>query len=282
MNQTYEVQRNIPVHFNIEKPFAVSNPVPVSLDVKLKGAGWNLLRLFTSMNIDFVYDVNVNSGQNVVLTRQYLTDNLGLGQNFVISSVRPESLFVNIGKYEEKYVKIAPRIYVGCIEGYQTVGRPVFTPDSIKIGGASEILRGLNQIYTQDLIFKNVNSSITEMVSLSDSLSNIIWRSQDNVGIFVKVELTADKQFQGVPLKVSGIPQDKDVLLIPQFVDLQLKGGVDQLARLDSYKIDGVLNYEVLYADTTGAVTPIYNLPEGIIIISSKPDKIQYIIKKKF
>lgn len=281
LNQTYEIQRNIPVHLTVEKPYAVANPVPLTLDVKLKGIGWNLLRLFTSLKVDFTYDVNVSSGRNVVLTRQYLADNLGLGQSFNITSVRPESLFVTIGKYEEKYVKIIPRIYVKCIEGYQTVGQPVLSPDSIKIGGAVEIIKNLNHIYTQDLVFKNVNSNISDAIRLSDSLSNILWHSQEDVRIFVKVELTADKQFQDVPLKVSGIPSDKDVMLIPQSIELQLKGGVEQLAKLDNTKIYANLNYSDLLADTTGAVIPKYTLPEGVIIIFSKPDKIQYIIKKK-
>jgi YbbR domain-containing protein len=277
----YEIQRTIPVKLNIEKPFASANTVPQVLEVKIKGTGWNLLRLYTSMSPEFVYDVNTSKNESVVLTRQYLTDNLGFGQLFTITNVKPESLYVKLGKYEEKYVKILPRVYVDCSEGYQVVGKPVITPDSLKIGGSSELLKSLNYVYTRDVIYKNVNGNISQSIRLSDSLANITWRPIDEVNINIKVELTAEKLYPNVSIKVANIPFDKDVLLIPQSADLHVKGGVIQLSELDLNKINGVIEYSALIADTTGAVSPHFTLPEGVTIISVKPERIQYVIKRK-
>ena len=281
LNQTYEIQRTIPVKLNIEKPFASANTVAQSLDVRLKGTGWNLLRLFTSMSPEFVYDVNTSRNESVIYTRQYLADNLGFGQLFTITNIKPESLYVRLGKYEEKYVKILPRVYVDCAEGYQSVGKPVIMPDSLKIGGSSEILKNLNYIYTRDVIYKNVNTNISQTIRLSDSLSNITWRPVDEVNINIKIELTAEKEFSNISLKVANIPFDKDVLLIPQTIGVQIKGGVIQLSELDFNKINGVIEYSELLADTTGSLSPKFTLPEGMIIISMKPERIQYVIKRK-
>jgi YbbR domain-containing protein len=283
LNLSYEIERKVPVKINVNKPFAVADEIPLNLDVKIKGRGWTLLRLFTSFNLNFNYDVYVTKNEQIlVLTKQYLNDNAASGQNLTVTYVKPESLFVKIGRYEERYVKIVPRVYVDCKDGYQIVGTPVVEPDSIKVGGATQILDSLKYIYTRDLIYKNASSSIKDVVRLSDSLSNILWRSSDRVNLTVEVELKADKEFQNVSIDVLNVPSDKDVLLIPQILAVNVTGGVNQLANLDNTKILASVDYNELLRDTTGAVSPRFALPEGITVVYSKPDKIQYVIKKKF
>jgi YbbR domain-containing protein len=283
LNLSYEIERIVPVKINVNRPFAVANELPLTLDVKVKGRGWSLLRLFTSFKLNFNYDVYVTKNEQItILTKQYLNDNALSGQNLTVTSVKPESLFVHIGKYEEKYVKVIPRVYVDCKDGYQTVGLPMIEPDSIKVGGASHILDSLSYIYTQDLIYKNASSVINDMVGLSDSLSNILWRSTDRVSLTVNVELKADKEFKDVNIKVTNVPHDKDVLLIPQIITVNVKGGVNQLAGLDNSKIFAEVDYNKLLSDTTGAVSPKFILPAGVTVFYAKPDKIQYVIKKKF
>jgi YbbR domain-containing protein len=283
LNLSYEIERKVPVRINVNKPFAVADEIPLNLDVKIKGRGWTLLRLFTSFNLNFNYDVYVTREEQIlVLTKLYLNDNAASGQNLTVTYAKPESLFVKIGRYEEKYVRIVPRVYVDCKDGYQMVGSPVVEPDSIKIGGAAQILDSLKYIYTRDLIYKNASSPINDVVRLSDSLSNILWRSYDRVNLNVEVELKADKEFQNVSIEAVNVPPDKDVLLIPQILAVNVTGGVNQLASLDNTKILASVDYKELLKDTTGAVLPRFILPEGVTVVYSKPDRIQYVIKKKF
>lgn len=283
LNLSYEIERTIPVKINVNKPFAVENEIPMNLDVKIKARGWTLLRLYTSLNLGFNYDVYVNKNEQItILTKQYLNDNAASVQNLTITYVKPESLFVKIGRYEEKYVKVIPRVYIDCREGYQTVGMPLVEPDSIKVGGAAKVLDSLRFIYTEDFIYKNVNSTINDAVNLSDSLSNIVWRSADKVNLKVNVELAAEKEFRNVEISAVNVPFDKDVLLIPQILTVNLKGGVNQLANIDNTKILARVDFNDLLKDTTGAVMPRFLLPEGITVLYFKPDGIQYVIKKKF
>ncbi len=283
LNQTYEIDKSVPVKISIIKPYAVSGSIPLRLDVKFRGVGWSLVRLFTSLNPEFNYNVVPRIDEKtVILTKQYLNDNLGLSQNLNIADVYPESLYVVVDKYEEKYVKLLPKVKVECRSGYQVVGRPRLEPDSIKIGGSSRILNSIGPLCTQEVVFNNVNSSFSMDVNVSDSLSNIIWRSENIVKLSVNIELSAEKEYQGVQIRVTGVPADKEVLLIPENVAVHLKGGVNQLAALDPSKIIAALGYNAIFADTTGAVEPIFDLPEGTSLVGIKPEKIQYVIKKKY
>lgn len=282
LNQPYEIEKTIPIKINVSKPYAVSGNIPTNLEVKFKGVGWNLVRLFTSLNLEFNYDVTArNNEQYIILTKSYLENSLGSSQNVSIAAVYPETLYVKIENYEEKYVKLMPFISVECREGYQVVGKPVIEPDSIKIGGAVDVLRNLRFINTQKQVFTNVNASIIKNVNVSDSLSNLLWRSQSEVKLTINVELTAEKEFTNIELKVPNVHPDKEVLLIPQSVSIQLKGGVNQLSAVDVSKINAFIDFSSILADTTGALSPRFELPEGCVVTSVKPDKIQYVIKKK-
>lgn len=282
LNQVYEIEKSVPIRMNINSPYSVSGNIPLSLDVKFRGVGWNLIRLFTSLNLEFNYDITARKKEQFfILTKEYLNNNMGLSQNLNIISVYPETLFVKIEDYEEKYTAILPRLSVNCMDGYQVVGKPVLEPDTIKIGGAVDLLKHIRFLYTKEHIFENVNSDILTNISISDSLSNLIKFSQNEVKLKVFVELTAEKEFQNIEIKVPGIPEDKDVLLIPQSLTIQLKGGVNQLAKIDNSIINAFIDYKEIMSDTTGSLLPKFGLPEGCKVIGVRPERIQYVIKKK-
>ncbi|MEO8514474.1 MAG: hypothetical protein ABI543_13015 [Ignavibacteria bacterium] len=283
LNQTYEIEKTVPVKININKPYAVTGNIPLNLEVKFRGVGWNLIRLFTSFNLEFTYDINARKNEQfIILTKDYLDNNMGLSQNLQITAVYPETLLVKIESYEEKYVKINPRLNVICKEGYQIVGKPELEPDSIKIGGAVELLRKIDHLNTKTITFENVNAGISRIINVSDSLNNILWLSQKELKLKVNIEPTAEKEFTGIEIVVPATPEDKEVLLIPQTISIQLKGGVNQLANIDISKIIAKIDYRKILADSTGSLTPVFEIPPGCTVISIKPETIQYVIKKKY
>jgi hypothetical protein len=282
LNQQYEIEKNIPVKIDINKPFAVTGNIPLFVEVKFRGSGWSLIRLFTSFNLELNYNVNAKRNENIIIvTKDYITNNFAFAENLAITHVFPETLFVKIDKYEEKYLKLHPRVNIECKDGYQVVGKTLLEPDSIKIGGSAELLNSLKYLPTKEEHFSNINSNITKIISVSDTLSNIIWHSQNEVKLSANVELSAEKELSGIEIIIQGIPNDKEVLLIPQTISIRLRGGVNQLSGVDNSKVKAYLNYNVILNDMTGSVVPELFLPEGCTASGLLPEKIQYIIKKK-
>lgn len=283
LNQVYEIDKSVPIKINVNSPYSISGNIPLNLDVKFRGVGWNLIRLFTSLSLEFNYDITARKKEQFfILTKDYLDNNMGLSQNLNIISVYPETLFVKIEDYEEKYAAVLPKLRINCMEGYQVVSKPLLEPDTIKIGGAVDLLRHIQFLYTKEVVFNNVNGDIYSNVNISDSLSNLIKLSQNEVRLTVKVELTAEKEFQNIEIKVPNTPGDKDVLLIPQNISVQLKGGVNQLAKIDNSRIYAFIDYSKILSDTTGSLVPAFELPEGCTVSGVRPELIQYVIKKKF
>lgn len=282
LNQTYEIEKSIPVNIDVNKPFAVSGNIPLNIEVKFRGIGWSLIRLFTSFKLDFNYSINAKRNEQIsIITRDYITHNYAFAENLIITHVYPETLNVKVDRYEEKYIKLSPRVVVECKEGYQVVGSPVIEPDSIKVGGSADILNSLQYIPTKEERFYRVSSSVVKSIPVSDTLSNLVWFSQNEVKLNINVELSAEKEFRGIEITVSGLPGDKEVLLIPQSITLRLRGGVNQLSMIDNSMIKAVLSYYTVLSDTTGSVLPDLKLPEGVTVSQILPEKIQYVIKKK-
>lgn len=282
LDQTFEVDRKIKVKFNINKPYAISGDVPLFVDVKLKAKGWSLVKHFKSPELEFNYDLSNAAGEKMIVnTTERLNLAFGNDQSISIIYAKPDSMQIKIERYEEKYVKVVPYTVIDCIDGYQTVGKPVLEPDSILVGGAASVIRTLYTFRTQRSEYKNVNTSINEMISLSDSLSNIVSFSKDKVRLMCKIEPTAEKIFSNIEINIKNVPTTIDVLLIPQMIDLQVKGGVEQLSKIEPTQLIAYISFNELYADTSGAVIPNLIYPEGVTVISVKPEKIQYVIKKK-
>jgi len=282
LNQQYEIEKNIPVKIDVNKPYAVSGNIPLNVEVKFRGIGWSLIRLFTSFNLVLNYNINAKRNENIIIiTKDYITNNFAFAENLTITHVFPETLYVKTDKYEEKYLKLQPRVNIDCKEGYQVVGKTILEPDSIKVGGSVELLNSLKYLPTKDEHFNNINSNITKIISVSDTLSNIIWHSQNEVKLSVNVELSAEKELNGIEIIIQGVPEDKEVLLIPQAVNIRLRGGVNQLAGVDNTNVKAVLNFNAIMSDLTGSVVPVLILPDGCTASRVLPEKIQYIIKKK-
>jgi YbbR domain-containing protein len=74
----------------------------------------------------------------------------------------------------DKYVKVKTNIQINTRENYSIIGEPVFSPDSVLVQGAQSIIRRITFIPTENKIFNNVNSNITGIINLKDTLSNLI------------------------------------------------------------------------------------------------------------
>ena len=281
LNLSYTIVLSVPLEIKLTKSQALGNDLPSFIDVTLKGKGWELLGLMLSRNVAYNIDLSGYKKDSKINISQTLNDVLGLPAGVSIVSVNPDELEVNFDNITTKYVKVKNNVQVYTKEGYYIIGNPKITPDSIKITGAMSVIGKIKSLPTESTIIKNVNSDFTKYVRVVDTLTNIIKIEPKSVIVSYKIELTAEKNFEDLDVNIFNVPPDKSVLIIPPKITLYLRGGVDELAKLNPDDIVIGIEYKQIESDSTGFIIPRISIPEDVMMIKFQPEKFQYIIKKK-
>jgi hypothetical protein len=95
------------------------------------------------------------------------------------------------------------------------------------------------------------------------------------------VQWFAEKTLADLPVEVTDVPPHRDIVFVPPRVDLVVRGGVQQLSRLGRADVRLRVEYAALLSDTTGLVVPLVMSPPEIQVVARRPERLQYIIRKR-
>lgn len=281
LNLVYNISIAIPLDINLSKTQALANDLPGFADVSVKGKGWDLMLLILSKNLSLNIDLTNYKKDTKINIAQATNDLLSKSSNVVVLSVNPDNIEINFDNIVSKIIKVKNLVNVNPKDGYLVIGSPKITPDSVKVSGAMSIIGKIKFLPTESMNINNVNSGFTKTVKIIDTLINIIKIEPKTVTVSYNIELSAEKNFEDLNVVVSNVPQDKEVLLVPPKLKLYLRGGVDQLAKINPDEIYAGIEYRQIDSDSLGFVSPKIVLPADVIVVKYEPQKFQYIIKKK-
>ncbi len=281
LNLSYSLDISIPVEIQSTKAQALTEEIPNTIDIKVKGKGWDLLSILISKNLIYNLDISKLKKDSKIITEQFVNERLNLQQNVSILEINPDTININFDKVFEKLVPVRNNITVNLKEGYGIIGQPILSPDSVRIQGAANLLNKIKFISTESKVINNVNTDISGVVNIKDTLANLIKVSPFQIGYKYNVQLSAEKNFDEIIINVLNVPQDKEVLLIPPKVNISLRGGVEKLAQINSADIEVNVKFGSIESDTLGYVVPEFFIPDGATLLKIEPQKLQYIIKNK-
>ena len=271
----------MPLKVKLSSKQALSEELPETIDLTIKGKGWELITIFLGKSVSYNLDLTNYKRDIKISSWQAVNDVLNLPSGISVVNIFPDTLAISFDNISEKYVKVRNNISVVPKSGYMLLGSATISPDSLKITGANSIISKIKFLQTETKVFDNISGKFSKQVNIRDTLSNIIKIEAKTVTISCIVDLAAEKDFEDVSLKIKNIPDDKEVLLIPPKIFITLRGGVDELSKLTSENINSFIEYKSLENDSTGFVTPLFDLPENISILKYEPKQFKYIIKKK-
>lgn len=282
MGREYQSTVDVPVNLlNIPDGRAPRPPVPRSISFQVRGDGWLLAQLSFSQDLRFVVDLaGVEKDLLIDVDREFGTHLRG-PTGLQLFDPQPETLLVVLERYVEKLVPVQPVLDIEFRRGYGQVGKTVVQPDRIRIGGAKSLIDKLTAWPTKRDRYTDVKSDLAIHVPLSDTLSSDVSRSEATVTVDVKVQPFAEKTFLSIPVEVAATPPSREVILIPPKVDIVARGGIDQLTNITAQNFRATVDYRTILLDTTGNVEPEIVGPEGIEIIVRKPERFQYIIRRR-
>ncbi len=281
LNMSYSVDISIPIEVHTLKSQALSEEIPQSIDVKINGKGWELIDIMLSKNLKYNLDVSKLKKDSKIITQQFVNERLNLQPNISILGIDPDTIDINFDKVTEKVVPIRSNIVLQLRDGYGIVGKADLSPDSVTVRGSSYVVNKIKYIPTEKKVFANVNSNIEGVLNLKDTLQNLISLNVKQVRFSFEVQLSAEKNFDDVEVKVLNVPENKEVLLIPPRVNISLRGGVDQLSKLEASSVEAEVEFGKIENDTLGFILPEIRIPDDLSLLGIEPSKLQYIVKNK-
>jgi YbbR domain-containing protein len=284
---TYEVDLDIPLEISSPQGFALAKELPQRVHTKLRGPGWRLLLMDFTSKTKFSVDLTTRDPNTFINSRFFITGNdlsnsPSLPSEVQLLKIVPDSLELVFSREITKRVPIDLRLDVECASGFTLVGDPLMAPIYVTVKGSNTILDSLRFFPTKALKLRGLREGVTKQVELSDTLTDAITsKSVGLVTIKLGVEALGEREFKDIPVTVEALPPDREMLLIPSSVSVMLRGGVDELSKLDPQKIHASVIYDMATFDTLTSVKPTVELPKGMEFLSSEPVQVKFVIRKR-
>lgn len=181
-------------------------------------------------------------------------------------------IILNMEQLDSIRVKVTPNIELTYEKQYNRHGKIQITPDSVTIFGPKNKLKSIDNVYTQNVDIKNINSNIDIDIPLQ--LDEMIKSNTNNINIKVFVE----KYTEAIANVKINNTSGKNLRLFPDKVKIKY------IVSLTDYNIINDKSF-VVNIDTADILPennflPVYlvDYPNNTKITSIEPKEVEYII----
>lgn len=252
--------------------------VPQKIDVKIRSKGWQLLNLNINPNSEFLVSAGGDSGIINIDAYNQISENGWLGSGVSIIDINPRTITLNVEKVAYKKLKVEPDTELNFQDGFGLATPIKVYPDSILTAGPKSLIEKTNSIKTR-LVTKKMLDRKTTLVTELQNVQGFEYQ-RTKVELRLDVQRIVDDLFDGVRVTVNNIPPDRDVVLIPNIISCNLRGGINIIGKITPDQIKAYINYSDVVLDTVGALKPNIIVPANTKLLFVKPEELRYIIKK--
>jgi YbbR domain-containing protein len=282
LGNTFQTQATIPLSITVLPPgTAMQAPVPRSLQLKLRGDGWQLAAMKLGTPMQCTIDLtSLQPGQSSITIFDVI-ERLGIPAGIQPLDMNPDSIVVAFDSLAERRIPVELAYSATFRDRYGPVGPAMATPDSVTVRGARSVLSAMERWKTVPMTFENLKAPLDVVVRLAESDRYQVEISPQEVRLRMDVQWFAEKILSGVAVEVHSVPPHREVILVPPRLELVVRGGVDMLAQVNPPDIRASVDYGRILSDTSGSLAPEIEAPPGLQIISTRPERLQYIVRKR-
>lgn len=262
---------------NFPPGYTTGSDLPEKINLRVKGQGWRLVSINVGPETDFRVSVGADSGKHSLSLYNYLESNRWLLSDVEIISIYPDSIRFFVERIISKKLPVVSGLELEYKPGYGLASPIIFRPDSVVVNGPLSLLRAMNEIQTAKRKLSALDSRTQIEVNLPRK--NGFNYNINSIGVTLDVQRIVDRQFENISVEVIDLPQRKDVVLLPNQIGFNVRGGIEILGRLRPEDFRAYIKYQNLVQDTTGSVAPILELPENVTLQYLKPDRLRYVIR---
>lgn len=262
---------------NFSQGYTTGSPVPEKIKLRIKGQGWKLVSLNIGPEAEFRVSVGGDSGRQQISLYNFIETNRWLLSDVDIINLYPDSIKFFVEKVISKKLLVTSGLDIEFKPGYGLATDIIFKPDSIMVWGPKSLLSRMNEIRTIGRIPGPIDSRTATAASLP-SLRGFTY-SSNSVDVILDVQRIVDQQFDNIPVIVIDKPSTREVVLLPNTVNVNIRGGIVILGKLKPEDFRAFVRYQNVVQDTTGSVSPELLLPKNVTLQFLKPERLRYVIR---
>ncbi|WP_146260772.1 YbbR-like domain-containing protein [Breznakibacter xylanolyticus] len=230
-----------PVLFiNLPSDKVVSSEVPASIDLKIRGTGFSLLRYHWAEQL-YPYAFDVTKMRRVfdgtlkgayLVTRDYthrLSDQLS--SDIELVEMTPDTIYISFYDKMTRKVPVRFKGDITFVSQYNQTGEVQFMPDSVSVTGPEYLVDTLNAVNTEYRRFEQIADTIRQSVSLVQ-MPNVML-SNNNVNVMVPVEAFTEAAVD-VPIVVRGVADKMVIKTFPAEVRVSYRVGISRFESVSS------------------------------------------------
>lgn len=262
---------------NAPKDYVCGITDPKTISVKLKAKGWQLLNFNINPSSEFLVSAAEDSGAITVDSYDQIQENASLGSGITIIDISPRNIFLKVEKIEIKKLPIEANTNLKFQQGYGLATSIKVYPDSVLTAGPKSIIENITSIKTKPVALSSLDSK-TKFITELEDLQGFEYQ-QNKAELTLDVQRIVDNSFDGIKIMVNGLPNDRDVVLIPNVISCSLRGGINIIGKINPAQISASIDYRDIVLDTLGSLKPKVIIPANTELLYTKPEEVRYIIK---
>jgi len=264
----------------VNQPSGYSSGViaPDKISLKMKAKGWQLLTLALGSQTEYLVSADKDSGVITVDPFNEIDENYWLSKGLSITEINPRQVSFKVEKVKVKRLKIEAETDISFSNGYGLATPIKIYPDSVLVSGPSSVLDNISTIKTKVLRISSLDNKIKIIADIDEPQGFQL--EENKAELTIDVQRIVENSFDGINVRVLDIPADRDVVLLPNQINISLRGGIDVLGKMEKDKIKATVYYRDVVLDTIGSVAPKLDIPVHTELVYIKPERLKYVIKK--
>jgi len=262
---------------NFPDGYTTGSNIPENIKLRVRGQGWRLVSINVGPETEFRVSVGGDSGKQHISLYNYLESNRWLLSDVDIINIYPDSLSFFVERKITRKLPVVSGLNLDFKAGYDLASEIILLPDSVIVQGPLSYLKSINEIKTEDKSLVSLDSKTITEVNL-EKLTGFEY-STNLIEATLDVQRIVDKQFENIPVDVIDSPSGKEVVLLPNKISVNLRGGIEILGKLKEEQLRVYVKYKTLVDDTTGSVVPEIILPKNISLQFTNPNRLRYVIR---
>lgn len=262
---------------NLPEGYTTGTQLPEKIVVRVRGQGWKLLSINVGPETEFRVTLDKDSGNYRLNLEKYLETNRLLFSDIDIIKIYPDTINFFVERILTKKLPIVSGLELDFKPGYGLATDILLNPDSVLVSGPVSYLRKMEAIQTESSTFTSLDGKTQTEVGFPKMQGFSF--SSNSVEVTIDVQRIVDKQFEDIQVEVIDLPDGKEVVLLPNKIGIQVRGGIEILGKLKPAQFNAYVKYLTLVRDTTGSVKPEISLPKNVTLQFTKPDRLRYVIR---